>query len=67
MPTVLTGDDLSQRQLMGLDEETRELITLRFYGDLSFKEIADMKQTPIGTILSKVHRGLKKLREQMKE
>ena len=61
-----TGDDL-QMYLASLDEETRELITLRFYGDLSFKEMAEMKQMPVGTILSKVHRGLRKLREQMKE
>jgi RNA polymerase sigma-70 factor, ECF subfamily len=61
-----TADDL-QRQLAELDEETRELIILRFYGDLSFKEIAEMRQMPVGTILSKVHRGLRKLREQMRE
>ncbi|HSV27470.1 MAG TPA: sigma-70 family RNA polymerase sigma factor [Sedimentisphaerales bacterium] len=61
-----TGDDL-QMHLASIDEETRELIILRFYGDLSFKEVAAMKQMPVGTILSKVHRGLRKLREQMKE
>jgi RNA polymerase sigma-70 factor, ECF subfamily len=60
------GDDL-QKHLTVLDEETRELIVLRFYGDLSFKEIAEMRKMPVGTILSKVHRGLRKLREQMKE
>jgi RNA polymerase sigma-70 factor, ECF subfamily len=61
-----TGDDL-QKQLASLDEETRELIMLRFYGDLSFKEISEIRKMPVGTILSKVHRGLRKLREQMKE
>jgi RNA polymerase sigma-70 factor (ECF subfamily) len=60
------GDEL-QHQMASLDEETRELILLRFYGDLSFKEIAEMRKMPVGTILSKVHRGLRKLREQMKE
>jgi len=60
------ADDL-QKHLATLDEDTRELIMLRFYGDLSFKEIADMRGAPVGTILSKVHRGLRKLREQMKE
>jgi RNA polymerase sigma-70 factor (ECF subfamily) len=48
-----------------LDAETRELIMLRFYSQLSFKEIAKMRSEPIGTTLSKLHRGLKKLREMM--
>ena len=48
-----------------LDAETRELIMLRFYSQLSFKEIAKMRSEPIGTTLSRLHRGLKKLREMM--
>ncbi len=54
--------DKLQVQLGKLDAETRELIMLRFYSQLSFKEIAEMRGEPIGTTLSKVHRGLKKLR-----
>ena len=50
-----------------LDAETRELIMLRFYSQLSFKELAKMRSEPIGTTLSRVHRGLKKLRELMQE
>ena len=57
--------DKLQIQLGKLDADTREVITLRFYSQLSFKEIAKMRSEPIGTILSKVHRGLKKLRELM--
>lgn len=57
-------DDL-QKKLEKLDEETRQLLMMRFYSDLSFKEIAAMRSEPIGTTLSKVHRGLKKLREMM--
>lgn len=48
-----------------LDEQTRELIMLRFYSQLSFKEIAEMRGEPIGTVMSKVHRGVKRLRELM--
>jgi len=54
-----------QRQLAKLDSDTRELIILRFYSQLSFKEIAEIGKQPIGTILAKVHRGLKKLRKLM--
>lgn len=57
--------DQLQAQLAKLDADTRELIVMRFYSDLSFKEIAEMRSEPIGTTLSKVHRGLKKLREMM--
>lgn len=57
--------DNLQVQLGKLEEDTRELIMLRFYSQVSFKEIAAMRSEPIGTTLSKVHRGLKKLRELM--
>ncbi len=51
--------------LSKLDEETAELITLRYYSEMSFKELAEMRGEPIGTTLSKVHRGLKRLKELM--
>ena len=57
--------DILQAQLGQIDNQTRELILLRYYSDLSFKEIARMRKEPIGTVLSKVHRGLAKLRELM--
>jgi RNA polymerase sigma-70 factor (ECF subfamily) len=59
--------DNLQVNLEKLDEETRELLTLRYYSQLSFGQIAQMRSQPIGTVLSKVHRGIKKLRELMKE
>ena len=59
--------DRLQSQLVKLDGETRELIMLRFYSQLSFKEIARMRSEPIGTTLAKTHRGLKKLRQLMEE
>ena len=57
--------DTLQIQLEKLDAETAELLMLRFYGGFSFKELAEMRSEPIGTTLSKVHRGLKRLRELM--
>lgn len=57
--------DRLQRQLSRLDADMRELILLRFYSQLSFKEMAQMRAEPIGTTLSKLHRGLRKLRELM--
>jgi RNA polymerase sigma-70 factor (ECF subfamily) len=52
-------------QLARMDDDTRELIMLRFYSQLSFKEIAEMRSEPMGTTLAKTHRALKKLREFM--
>ncbi len=57
--------DKLQIQLTKLDADTKELVMLRFYSELSFKEIAAMRSEPIGTTLAKLHRGLKKLRELM--
>jgi len=59
--------DKLQEQLGKLDMDTRGLIILRFYSQVSFKEIAAMRSEPIGTTLSKLHRGLKKLRELMEQ
>jgi RNA polymerase sigma-70 factor (ECF subfamily) len=59
--------DVLQKQLGRIDQETRELMVLRYYSELSFKEIAAMRGEPIGTVLSKVHRGLAKLRELMEQ
>ena len=57
--------DKLQTQLKKLNRDTQELIILRFYSQLSFKEIAKMRAEPIGTTLAKMHRGIKKLRELM--
>ena len=57
--------DKLQLQLGKLDADTREVIMLRFYSQASFREIAKIRSEPIGTTLSKLHRGLKKLRELM--
>ncbi|MBN1436982.1 MAG: RNA polymerase sigma factor [Sedimentisphaerales bacterium] len=40
----------------------REIVLLRHYGQLSFKELAAHFKMPLGTVLAKVHRSLKRLR-----
>ncbi|OHB55810.1 MAG: hypothetical protein A2173_10145 [Planctomycetes bacterium RBG_13_44_8b] len=62
------SSDLADRlteQLQRLDAETAEIIVMRYYSGLSFEELAKIRNEPIGTCLSKVHRGLKKLRQLM--
>ncbi|KPK44756.1 MAG: hypothetical protein AMK72_11680 [Planctomycetes bacterium SM23_25] len=51
--------------LQSLDDMTREIILLRFFGQMSFKELAETFQCPLGTVLARVHRGLKALRRIM--
>ena len=63
---VPKDDDLTSA-LDDLDETTRQMILLRHFGQMSFKEIADCCQCPIGTVLARVHRGYKKLRELIGE
>ena len=50
-----------------LDATTRDMVLLRHFSELSFKEIADLYECPLGTALAKVHRGLKTLREMLTE
>jgi RNA polymerase sigma-70 factor (ECF subfamily) len=59
--------DKLQWALEKLDKETAELLMLRYYSQVSFKELAEMRDEPIGTTLSKVHRGLKRLRVLMED
>ncbi len=48
-----------------LDETTRQMIVLRHFSQMSFKEIAGICQCPVGTVLARVHRGLRALRRLM--
>ena len=57
--------DELQEALAQLPEIDREIIVMRHYSQMSFKEIARQFNMPIGTALAKVHRGLKRLRSIM--
>lgn len=57
--------DKLTRQMQKLDAETAEIIAMRFYSGMSFEELAKMRNEPIGTCLSKVHRAIKRLRQLM--
>ena len=48
-----------------LPEAEREVILLRHYSQMSFKEIATLMNVPLGTALARGHRGLAKLRKLM--
>jgi RNA polymerase sigma-70 factor (ECF subfamily) len=48
-----------------LDVLTREMILLRHFGEMSFKELSELFGCPLGTVLARVHRGLKTLRRML--
>jgi len=59
--------DRVRRMLDMLPEEQREVIILRHYADLSFKEIADLTHVSINTALGRMRYGLINLRKMMTE
>ena len=59
--------DRLQDALQKLPQPDREIVLLRHYGGLSFKELAEQFEMPIGTVLAKVHRGLKRLKGMLRE
>lgn len=59
--------DRMQRVLRQLPAAEREVILLRHFSQMSFKEVAEAMGTPLGTALARAHRGLSKLRRLMEE
>lgn len=46
-----------------LPDADREILTLRHQGQMGFKEMSELLEEPVGTLLARHHRALKKLRE----
>jgi RNA polymerase sigma-70 factor (ECF subfamily) len=46
-----------------LNDHDREVVELRHHAGLSFKQIADMLDEPLGTLLARHHRALRKLKD----
>jgi RNA polymerase sigma-70 factor (ECF subfamily) len=61
---MVTGMDagLVVEALQEVDEVYRVPLTLFYMQDLSYKEIADMIEAPIGTVMSRLSRGKAQLR-----
>ncbi len=65
--SVSDENEVVWRAIKKLEPEHREVIHLRFAADLSYAEIAGMLDVPVGTVRSRLHRGLKAVRERIKE
>jgi len=53
--------------LAKLDAQSRGMVLLRHFGQMSFKEIAEVFECPVGTALAKVHRALKAMRATLEK
>lgn len=62
----LMGDEVSQA-LDKLPEDFRTAVTLCDLEGLSYKEIAEVMGTAVGTVMSRLHRGRRLLRAQLTE
>lgn len=62
---ILQGRDL-EKALRGLPENFRLAVVLRDVEDLSYEEIAAALQIPLGTVMSRIHRGRALLREALR-
>jgi RNA polymerase sigma-70 factor (ECF subfamily) len=55
--------DRLRQAILGLREEEKEVFLLRQNGDLTYDQIAEMRQVPIGTVKTQMRSALEKLRK----
>ncbi len=73
--TFTPGESLVQTEMQqqltialeSLSPEQRRVLLLRYYSDMSFKEIAQATESPLNTVLSHCRRGLLALRKMLVE
>ena len=53
--------------LAGLSDEERDVIALRFGADLAVAQVAEALGDPLTTVEGRLYRGLRKLREEIRE
>jgi len=56
-----------QKLLSELPEYQRIVVILKFYEQMTYQDISDVLCCPLGTVKSRMHQGLKKLRSMVKE
>ena len=63
-----SGEELAalREGLEQLPEQDRLVIELRHHGGMAFQQMADLLQEPLGTLLARHHRALRKLRDLLR-
>ena len=64
VPTELTDEEMLSA-LRGIPEAYQDIIVLSDVEELSYKEIADALAIPMGTVMSRLHRGRALLRKAL--
>jgi len=54
------------RAMDSLDTKHRSVLVLRYFNDLSYREIAEALEIPLGTMKSRLNQSLRYLKERMK-
>lgn len=65
-PTAEQDDPMMRNlriALTKLSDSDREIVELRHHGGMSFKDMSDLLNEPVGTLLARHHRALKKIKE----
>lgn len=62
----LEDEEAIQQALSRLSEKLRTVVILRYYLELSYAEIAQILNIPVGTVKSRLDLALKTLREELK-
>jgi RNA polymerase sigma-70 factor (ECF subfamily) len=55
---------LLEKYLSQLGEKHQEVLKLRYFLDLEYKDIADILKVPLGTVKSRISTGINKLQEK---
>ena len=65
-PSVSVEETMSlERALFDLADHEREIVTLKHLDGLSYEELAERLEVPVGTIMSRLYHARKKLREKL--
>jgi RNA polymerase sigma-70 factor (ECF subfamily) len=69
LDAILSGerDRLVAETIRSLDNPHRDALLLRFYGGHSYEEIADLTETPLGTVKSRIFYAVKTCRERLRQ
>jgi RNA polymerase sigma-70 factor (ECF subfamily) len=66
-PPAEPADPALRAALATLPDELRECVALRFFADLPLEEIARAQDIPVGTVKSRLHGAVKKLRAALED